>query len=294
VSGVAGGRRPRRKRGEIALTVGLLVVAGMASALAPEQQSQIEAIVRRTVLFPITELHRTFAERNEVGRRIVALQTERDRLVEEVARFRALANQAVELRAQVSLQQPAVGSVQPAEVYAGRPRVGDPNVFVLQGKDLGSLKFPVGVFTGSGLVGVARAARGSGARGEFWTHPDFRVSVVTADGLVSGIARAVRPRGGQPILILEGAPFQGAIKPGTPLVTTGVAGVYPPGIRVGIVGELAQAEAGWMKSYYVEPAVRPAEIGVVLVWNRPSLDSLLRIRADTEVVRASSGEGLGR
>ena len=291
MSGVAGGRQPRRKRGEIALTVGLLVVGAMASALAPEQQSQIEALVRSTVLLPIIELHRASAERSEMGRRIVALQTERERLVEDVARFRALANQAVELRDQVSLQGPALGSVRPAEVYPGRPRVGDPNVFVLQGKDLADLEFPVGVFTGSGLVGVARAAHGGGARGEFWSHPDFRVSVVTADGRVSGIARAARPRRGQAILVHEGAPFQGTIEPGTPLLTTGIAGVYPAGIPVGTVGELAEAEAGWMKSYYVEPAVRPEKIGVVLVWDRPTVDSLLRVRADT-AAGSTSGEGL--
>jgi len=294
VSGVAGGRRPRRRRGDVALTMGLLIVGGMASALAPEQQSQIEAVVRNTLLFPIIELHRAFADRSAVGRRIVALQAERDRLVEDVTKFRALANQATELRDQVSLAQPALGSVRQAEVYPGRPRVGDPNVFVLQGKGLADLEFPVGVFTGRGLVGVARAAQGNGARGEFWSHPDFRVSVVTADGHVSGIARAVRPAGGQPILILEGAPFQGAIEPGTPLLTTGIAGVYPPGIPVGTVGDLAEAEAGWMKSYYVEPAVRPAEIGVVLVWDRPSLDSLLRVPADTEAAPRTSGGGIDR
>lgn len=287
---VPGDRRLRRRRGGLALTIGLLVVGVLASTLPPDRQSQIEAIVRATALFPIIELHRASAERTAVGRRVTALQLERDRLVETLQRLRGVVQQTAELSDLAMLEEPDLGSVRPAMVYPGRPRVGDPNVFVLRGEGLADLEFPVGVFTGNGLVGVARAAHGIGARGEFWSHTDFRVSVVTADGLVSGIARAVRPEGEQPILLLEGAPFQGDIEPGTSLLTTGIGGVYPPGIQVGVVRELADAEAGWMKSYYVEPAVRPAQIMVVLAWDRPSLDSLPRTEADTETPEDSTAD----
>ena len=131
--------------------------------------------------------------------------------------------------------------------------------------------FPAGVFTGRGLVGVARAPHGNGAHGEFWSHPDFRVSVVTEDGQVRGIVRASRPDGGQAVLVLDGAPFQSNVRNGTLLVTTGIAGVYPPGVLVGTVRRVLDAEAGWMKSYIVEPSVRPEEASIVLIWERPRL-----------------------
>ena len=268
-------RRSRRRRSDVALTLGLLVVGVFASSLSPDQQNQVEAVIRATALFPFLELHRASAERAAVGRRAMALREERDRLVESVTRYRAIAEQSGGLDALARLDPPEMGAVRAAEVYAGRPRVGDPDVFVLRGRGIADLEFPVGIFTGRGLVGVARAAHGRGARGEFWSHTDFRVSVVTEDGSVSGIVRAVRDRGEQPILLLEGAPFQGDVTSGTLLVTTGLAGVYPPGIHVGVVRELAEAEAGWMKSYYVEPSVRPAETHVVLAWDRPPLDSLV-------------------
>ncbi|MDX1394786.1 MAG: rod shape-determining protein MreC [Gemmatimonadota bacterium] len=269
-----GSRRTGRRRGDVALLTALLLMGSLASALSVERQAQVEAIVRATILYPFISLHRASAERTAVGRRAVALQTERDSLVSAMTRYRALAIQSGELREMQGLGDPFVGTVRAAEVYPGRPRVGDADAFVLSGSRLADLEFPVGVFTGSGLVGVARGPHGSGARGEFWSHTDFRVSVVTEDGAVSGIARAVRPDGGQAILLLEGAPYQGDIAPGTRIVTTGIAGVYPPGIPVGTVRALAEEEAGWMKSYFVEPAVRPAETGVVLVWDRPTLDAL--------------------
>ncbi|MDH3735065.1 MAG: hypothetical protein OEU54_16165 [Gemmatimonadota bacterium] len=282
----------------MALIISMLLIGSFASSLSRERESQVEAIVRATVLFPVLQLHRASAEQAAVGRRAAALQDERDSLVVAMTRSRAVAEQAGDLRALAGLDEPALGSVRVAEVYPGRPRVGDPDVFVLRGTRLADLDFPVGVFTGRGLVGVARAPHGSGARGEFWTHTDFRVSVVTEDGGVSGIARSVRRDGGQPMLLLEGAPYQGNIEPGTRLVTTGIAGVYPPGIPIGTVRDLASEEAGWMKSYFVEPAVRPAETRVVLAWDRPELDSLMSIATyvpptfDSSSVEATPGDPL--
>lgn len=266
-----GGQPRRRRRRDVIVGAVLLVVSALVSALSPEQQNQIEAGVRATALYPFLELHRASAERARVGERAAALQVERDSLVGTVMRLRTLAAQAVELRAREGLSLPELGSVHPAEVYPGRPRVGDPDVFVLRAPTLAALEYPTGVFTGRGLVGVARAQHGAGARGEFWSHPDFRVSVVTEDGSVSGIVQPLRGFGDQPVLLLDGAPFQSDIRTGTVLITTGISGVYPPGIVVGTVRELYEAEAGWMKRYIVEPAVRPEEAGIVLVWERPEV-----------------------
>ncbi len=265
---------PGHRRVDVITVVVLLGVGGLVSALSREQQSQVESSVRATVLYPFLALHRASAERSQVGRRASDLLEERDSLVQLVSRYRALAGEALQLRAESGLENLQLGSVTSAEVYPGRPRVGDPDVFVLRSPGLAALEFPVGVFTGRGLVGVARGPHGRGARGEFWSHTDFRVSVMTEDGAVSGIVRASRPQGEQPVLLLEGAPFQADIAENTVIVTTGIAGVYPPGVTVGRIRELADSEPGWMKRYIVEPAVRPEAASIVLVWERPELPEL--------------------
>jgi len=251
--------------------VALFVMLTVAFGLSREQQSQVEALVRGTVLYPFIELHRFSSELSQVSQRVDDLQGERDSLVVLLGRYWSLANQADLFRTQAGIESFQSGSVKPAEVYPGRPRVGDPNVFVLKGPSVVQSDFPTGVFTGRGLVGVARGPHGRGARGEFWSHPDFRVSVVTEDGQVRGIVRASRPDGGQAVLVLDGAPFQSNVRNGTLLVTTGIAGVYPPGVLVGTVRRVLDAEAGWMKSYIVEPSVRPEEASIVLIWERPNL-----------------------
>jgi rod shape-determining protein MreC len=71
------------------------------------------------------------------------------------------------------------------------------------------------------------------------------------------------------MMILEGAPYQTDIPPGTVLYTSGLGGLYPPGIPVGTVRSVSAVESGWEKSYRVEPAVRPEQVDVALVWRRP-------------------------
>lgn len=269
-----GGPPPGYRRIDVVTVIVLLVLGSLAWGLSREQQSQVESFVRATALYPFLQLHRTSNERAQVGRRARTLLEERDSLVVLVTRYRALADEGRQLREGAGLGSLQLGSAISAEVYPGRPRVGDPDVFVLQGSGLEDLDFPVGVFTGKGLVGVARGPHGRGARGEFWSHTDFRVSVATEDGTVSGILRPTRDQSEQAVLLLEGAPFQAEIPPGTQLLTTGIAGVYPPGVPVGRVSEEALSEAGWMKRYIVEPAVRPPEADVVLVWERPELPDL--------------------
>lgn len=263
--------RRGRTRADLIAALVFLACGGLVAALSPGQQDNLASLVRRSALYPFLELHRASSERAGLQRRAAALRAERDNLVSEVAVYRSLAEQGTQLRSGVGLAGPAVGSFAPAEVFPGRPRIGDSNVFVLRGRQLVDVTLPAGVFTGRGVVGVARARHVAGVRGEFWSHPDFRISVQTEDGAITGIVRPFRGEGGQPIMLLEGAPFQSEIPPGVHLVTTGVAGIYPPGVRVGTIRERGEEESGWMKRYYVEPAVRPEDADVVLVWRRPEL-----------------------
>lgn len=104
------------------------------------------------------------------------------------------------------------------------------------------------------------------ATGMDWTHPDFRASAMTEDGLSSGFIQA---RQGtfreEDRLVLTGSPFTDDLQPGTVIVTSGLGGVFPRGIAIGRIVELYQAEGSWQKSYWVEPFVSVANITQVLV-----------------------------
>ena len=236
--------------------------------------------MRATALQPFLLLHRLAAERGQVESRVEGLLAERDSLTELLLRYR-------DRTAPVEDGSPArdlatsPGGLGPRRRWSTRdaPASVIRTCSCCRDPTSADREFPVGVFTGIGLVGVVRAPHGQGGRGEFWSHPDFRVSVLAEAEGVSGFVRPLRADGGQPVLLLEGAPFQADIPVGTLLVTTGIAGVYPPGVPVGRIREPDEPEAGWMKRYVVEPSVRPEEVRDVFVWNRPALPE--NVEADT-------------
>jgi rod shape-determining protein MreC len=131
-----------------------------------------------------------------------------------------------------------------------------------------------------GLVGVVRATSRGQALGDYWTHPDFRVSAMTVDGSVFGI---ISPGESSLSMVLDGAPYQVELDPGTELVTSGMGGVFPRGIPIGRVVEVREEQAGWTKSYLVRPSVNPESVREVMVlverepseetgdaWSRPA------------------------
>lgn len=122
------------------------------------------------------------------------------------------------------------------------------------------------VVTAEGLVGVIREVAPGTALMMDLTHPDFRVSVMTPDGAVSGVIEPRRGNLGEVArLLLNGIPYHSTLASGLPLVTSGQGAVFPRGIRVGTIVSLAEAEAGWRRGYWVEPAARLTAVAHVLV-----------------------------
>ncbi|MFQ5679574.1 MAG: rod shape-determining protein MreC [Gemmatimonadota bacterium] len=256
-------------RADLLIAGALLMGGGVVASLEPARQLSVARGIRGTVLLPIVRVHESFATRARLGARLEQLRAERDELAAQNLELRQLAGQGSEARRLLNLGTATPVELVAADLIPGRPRLGDSDVFMLRGPAVSRLRAPAGVLTGAGLVGVLRAADRRGGKGDFWSHPDFRVSVRTEEGGTTGIVRAVRRGDGPPLMLLEGAPYQEEIPPGVVLLTTGLAGIYPPGVRVGTVIAVSEVESGWAKSYLVKPAVRPGLADVVLVWRRP-------------------------
>ncbi len=263
--------RPEHNRRDLITVIGLLAVAGFLTSLNLDQQLVVVRSVRGTVLVPVLGLHGVFAERSRLRERLHALQAERDVLARELAAARVSATENAGLRALLATGARPVGEFVTATLVPGQPRIGQSHSFVLLAGRKRGVEAPTAVITGSGLVGVVRSTAETSSVGDFWTHPDFRVSVRTEDGRSTGIVRAFPADSDQPAMMLEGAPYQTEILQGTLLVTTGLFGIYPPGIPVGRVQAVSGVESGWQKSYLVEPIVRPEQVDVALVWSRAAL-----------------------
>lgn len=132
------------------------------------------------------------------------------------------------------------------------------------------------VITPQGLLGVVQSVSRSQSVALLWTHPDFRVSAMTRDGAVSGIAA---PRGGSGpnamVLELRGVPYQQEVPLGTAVYTSGLGGeggVYPRGIPVGTIVDVGEEQEGWSRTYIVRAAVAPASVSHVVILTGPAVD----------------------
>ncbi len=134
------------------------------------------------------------------------------------------------------------------------------------------------VITDAGLLGVVRTAGATSATGWDWTHPQFRASAMTEDGSIYGLVQASPGRFREADrLLLDGVPFQEELEPGVTLVTSGLGGVYPRGILIGVVIEESEAQEGWRRSYWLRPFVSPGEATHVQVLvSRGTLDTEVR------------------
>lgn len=264
--------RPESRRLDVALLLMLLVGSWMLGRTDISRQLQLIGAIRGSVLAPFLTVHGAMAGWRDLGDRADALQAERDSLSRRLLELSGVAEENARLRLLVGLRERYEQDFLVTEVVSGRPVIGESHTFLVRAGSREGVRAPVGAYTATGLVGVVRSAGERSAIGEFWTHPEFAVSVRTEGGEATGIVRAVPVDGGV-AMRLHGAPYQIEITPGTRLVTAGVGGIHPPGIPVGTVRERTEVNGrGWEKSYLVEPAVRPEEAGVVLLWRRGPLD----------------------
>jgi rod shape-determining protein MreC len=277
-------KRPARR--DLLFLLFLLLAAVVLMTLPHQRQLTLSTAVRSTILAPVLSLQTWLSDAGTARASIQELVAERNSLTAQLLALQGVEEENLRLRALLDLAERGRGRFQPANLTpAGRAGEVVKRSFVLDSGSSAGVSRDAPVVAAGGLVGIVRSVSPSQASGDFWTHPDFRVSAMTADGSVFGI---IRPLAGTPLaMLLEGAPFQAELPAGTALVTSGLGGIFPRGIPIGKVARQTAEEAGWAKSYLVEPAVHPDAVREVMV---------LIERADTVDVtdlweRSVTGEG---
>jgi len=272
--------RPENHRRDLVIVVVLLILSWSLAGLDSSQALGLTRVLRGSVLKPFLAADAAYERRAALAARAERLETEIDQLYVQLLGATDLERENRELREQLSLPERRPGSHVVAELVPGRPSIGDSHNFLLRSLSLAGAQVPTGVSVPDGLVGVLRSISGTTGLGEFWTHPDFRVSVRSATGGATGIVRAFVGDDGETLMLVEGVPYQARMAEGAILETAGLGGVFPSGIRVGTVLRESASRSGWSHSYLVEPAVQPGAVRAVAAWNRgamqeppPSLDS---------------------
>jgi len=121
-----------------------------------------------------------------------------------------------------------------------------------------------------GIVGLVQTVDPNMSIAILYSHPDFRVSAMSADGSAFGIVYPhLDVRAGRLaeryLLELRNVPFRSTLKPGTAIFSSGLGGAWPRGVLIGtVVDEVKEAES-WSRTYLLQPAVNPSHLTSVMI-----------------------------
>src|SRR5829696_1355039 len=243
--------------------------------LPPNLREPVAGSLRRSLVAPLVRLQRG-AERWR-GAYLTADREElrRDTLALAAARVPTLESENERLRQLLGLGSKLQWGFIPAQALQGRGRVEDFTITLSAGSNAGVRDRSL-VVAPEGIVGVVQTVDPTMSLAILFAHPDFRVSAMSDDGSAFGIVQPHLAKTGATtqssylaserwLLELRGVPFRSTLKPGAVVYSSGLGGIYPRGIPVGVVlGEIKTAEA-WARTYLLRPAVNPAEISSVMV-----------------------------
>ena len=146
--------------------------------------------------------------------------------------------------------------------------------------------FPV--ITDRGVVGLVTATSGHAAK---------TMLLLDRQSAIDGIVQRTRARGivrglGSGELEFEFVVRGSDVREGDVVLTSGMGGVYPKGLRIGRVGEMVDPEGQLLQTALLQPAVDFGRLEQVFVMLRrgPAMDLLYGGNGETEPIPPNAGE----
>lgn len=255
---------------------GACVLLSLVAMVLPARLREPTAsVLRRTLVAPLLRLQQGSERWRAAYLSSMREELRRDTLALAAARVPTLETENERLRKVLGLGSGMKWGFIPAEALSGRGRAEDFTITLSAGSKAGVRERSL-VVAPEGIVGLVQTVDPSMSLAILFAHPDFRVSAMSADGSAFGI---VQPhvtsssttqeqafmRSERYLLEMRGVPFRAALKPGAVVYSSGLGGIYPKGIPVGVVlGEIKTPES-WARTYILRPAVNPAELSAVMI-----------------------------
>jgi rod shape-determining protein MreC len=242
------------------------MVALLLLVLPPEPRDRVAGIIRGNLIGPLAMLQTRAVQTGRALATQDSLQLSADSLAIRAQRLDAVEAENARLRALLGLGRALQWGFIPAEALIDRGDGAQHTLLLSAGATQGVQRLSA-VVSADGLVGLVQSVDARTSVAIIWPHPDFRVSATTTDGSAVGIVTAHEGEGADRWLLeLHGVPYRSAIPVGTPVVSSGLGGVFPRGVLIGtVVRALRGDRAGWSRSYLLRPAVRPSELQSVMV-----------------------------
>ncbi len=193
------------------------------------------------------------------------LKDELTRALTENRNHREVFEENKRLRELLALKEQAHAHTAAAKVVArGYDRFL--NTLVLdEGEDAGIAK-GMAVITVKGLAGKIHSVREHFSEVLLLRDPNFSAAVRLQEGRAEGILAGT----GEDYCLLKYIPTELKVKEGEVVVTSGLDGIFPAGIPVGVVSAVQEGGAGFFQEIHITPFQRGSTIEEVLVLRQPT------------------------
>jgi len=284
-------RRPARTNPtvDLVLAAACAIAAFVCLILPAGARSGAAAALRTTLVAPLASMQ----SNAELSRRAFLSHDTALRVVDSITlrsqRLTGVEEENERLRKLLGLASALKWGFVPAEALQGRGLGDDFTVTLSAGKSAGVVPLSP-VVTAEGLVGEVERVDKSLSLAIYWPHPDFRVSAMAADGSAFGIVTGHRAEGASKYFLeLHSVPLRSILKAGTLIVSSGLGGVYPRGIPIGVVVSEMKTAEGFAKSYLVRPMVSLPNISSVFILTpergRSGLENIWNTGVNADSVR---------
>jgi len=256
--------RPESRRDTwlFALCLGL---STLALFLPARWGQQIAAGLRSTALAPLVWLQDRGAEGRTSRARFRAVSAQRDSMAQLAFALPDVKAENDRLRALLRLGERIGTGFIAAEVLRQTLPTEGRTLLLDKGAADGVKPFSP-VTSPEGLVGMIRDVDEHTSIAMTWAHPEFRVSAVSEDGVIAGIAAPTAVGdASRTMLEFRAITYRDTLPEGTVVVASGLGGVYPRGLPVGTVAGVEREQTGWERVYRLRPLAQPSAVSQVLI-----------------------------
>jgi len=284
---------------DVVIFAACVILSLIAMVLPANLREPVASALRRSLVAPLIRLQRGAEQWRSAYLSSERVELRRDTLALAAARVPTLEIENDRLRKLLGLGSKVQWGFIPAEALQGRGRAEDFTVTLSAGSNAGVKERSL-VVAPEGLVGLVQTVDPTMSLAILFAHPDFRVSAMSADGSAFGIVQphvTTTSTGNEPaflrseryLLEMRGVPFRATMKPGAVVYSSGLGGIYPKGIPVGVVLAEIKTPESWARTYLLRPSVNPAELtSVMILTPERAAAGLINVWADVGAVDSAT------
>src|ERR1051325_4271197 len=207
---------------------GCIVLALVASALPVQMRDPVAASLRRTIVAPLVSLQRSAERWRAAWLESERRTLQRDSVALQIAQAQSLSVENSQLRKLLGLGKRLQWGFVPAEALHTSGRTEDviTTLTLTAGSNAGVTRYSP-VVSDEGIVGLVQTVDPRMSIAILYSHPDFRVSAMSADGSAFGIVYPHLDVTGarmseRYLLELRNVPFRSTLQPNTAIFSSGL------------------------------------------------------------------------